>query len=486
MVKRINKKYQFRFNWALIFSLSGSLAIANYILPINALEVPQSAGYRIAKTPDERQPEAVQQGIEQIPTAEPPVSPQPKPSIDSPLPVQTTPQPTEASPTPQPPVNPNPTPQPTEASPTRQPPANPNPTPQPTEASPTPRQVNPNPTPQPPRNRTTPRPVNPNPTPQPPRNRTTPRPVNPNPTSQPPRNRTTPRPVNPNPTSQPPRNRTTPRPVNPNLTPQPANNSVSPRQDRGRQPINNPGRSNNQTPNNSPISPLGTTSYRKINFVDVAFGILSKGDFKSQGRYFHFYQFEGRENQLIQIRLVGSADQRRSNNLSLNPVMLLLDPNNKVILKRGSSGTTKDAFVFVRLPVKGTYTIAVTSQNSGDTGRYSLALRNDRASYNLDESGELTAQSSTLRQNGSPYNVSQFQGKKDQLVSIRVDSTNEQFSPYIVLLNSQGERIAANNDKDGIYSALIDRARLPKDDTYYIVVTSNNPQERGTYRLTIF
>jgi hypothetical protein len=438
MVRQSNKKYWLRFDLALIFSISGSLAIANYVLPINALEVPQDAGYIIAKTPDERQPEAVQQGIEQIPTSQPPVSPQPKQPIDSPIPVRATP-------------------------------SNSNPTPEPTEGS------------------STPQPVNPNPAPQPARIRSTPRPVNPNPAPQPARIRSTPRPVNPNPAPQPARIRSTPRPVNPNPAPQPSGGgSVSPPQNRGRQPVTNPGRGTNQTPNKSPISPLGANNYKKINFADVAFGILSKGDFKSQGRYFHFYQFEGRENQLIQIRLIGSADQRRSNNLSLNPVMLLLDPDNKVLLKRGSSGTTKDAFVFVRLPVKGTYTIAVTSRNSGDTGRYSLALRNDRASYSLDESGELTAQSSTLRQNGSPYNVSQFQGKKDQLVSIRVDSTNEQFSPYIVLLNSQGKRIAINNDKDGMYSTLIDRARLPEDDTYYIVVTSNNPQERGTYRLTIF
>jgi hypothetical protein len=169
--------------------------------------------------------------------------------------------------------------------------------------------------------------------------------------------------------------------------------------------------------------------------------------------------------------------------------MFLLDPDNKVILKRGGVGTNsniRDAFVFVRLPVKGTYTIAVTSSNPGDTGRYSLALRNDRASYILDESAELNAQSSFIKQNRSPYNVSQFQGKKNQLVSIRVDSINEEFSPYIILLNSQGKTIAADNDKDGIYSALIDRARLPEDDTYYIVVTSNNPTNRGAYRVTLF
>jgi hypothetical protein len=215
---------------------------------------------------------------------------------------------------------------------------------------------------------------------------------------------------------------------------------------------------------------------------------LAPGDFKSQGRYFHFYQFQGRANQLIQIRLGGSVDQRRSNNLSLDPFMFLLDPNNNVLLKRGSGGATselKDAFVFVRLPANGTYTIAVTSQNPGDKGRYSLALRNDRASYSLDSQSELTPQS-LRRQDGSVYDISKFQGKKDQLVSIRVDSVYEEFSPYIVLMDSQGKIVAADNAKDGKYSALIDRARLPKDETYYVVVISGNSLQRGKYRLTVF
>ncbi|WP_033365468.1 hypothetical protein, partial [Mastigocladopsis repens] len=241
----------------------------------------------------------------------------------------------------------------------------------------------------------------------------------------------------------------------------------------------------------SPVATSITPTFREINFVDIAFGVLAPGDYQSQGRYFHFYEFEGRENQLIQIRLTGSADHRRSNNLSLDPFMLLLDPNNQVLLKRGTGGGVdsrgvKDAFIFVRLPVEGTYKIAVTSQNPGDKGRYSLALRNDRASYTLDQSSELTPENSTLRQNGSPYNVSKFEGKKDQLVSIRVDSIFEQFSPYIVLLNSKGQIVASDSDKDGKYSALIDRARLPEDDTYYIVVISANAQESGTYRLTLF
>lgn len=420
MVGKNNRKYRGKFELAIIFSLSGSLLLANHISPISAIEIPEQLGkFRIAKTPDERQPEAVQQGIEQIPPAQPSASPQRNLQIDSPVPARISPNA----------INSAPTPQPTNDGSS---------------------------------------------------SRTTSRPENANPTSKPSEGSSAPKPS---------------RPIDSNSNPRTTNDvydrpssRTNPRRQRDRQPSSNPGRGNS-TPESSPVSSFKNPSYKNINFVDIAFGILAKGDFQSQGRYFHFYQFEGKENQLIQIRLIGSADQRRSNNLSLNPFMFLLDPDNKVIVKRGggaTNGETKDAFIYVRIPANGTYTIAVTSRNPGDTGRYSLALRNDRASYSIDESAELTPKSFTLKQNNSPYEVSKFQGKKDQLVSIRVDSLWENFSPYIVLLDSQGQRIATDNAKDGKYSALIDRAKLPKDDTYYVVVISASPQERGRYRLTIY
>ncbi|MCC5636245.1 pre-peptidase C-terminal domain-containing protein [Nostoc sp. CHAB 5844] len=437
MAGKNNQKSYLRLNLTLFISVS-CMAIASHILPISALEIPSSKQFQIAKTPDERQPEAVQQGIEQIPAVEPPVTPQRNQSIDSPLPTRVPPEDT----------NPTVQPAPTNSTPEQSTPTETNPTPQPAPARSTPRQTNP--TPQPAPMRSTPRQTTPQPAPV----RSTPR--------QSPIRET-------NPTPQPSQNR-----------------SVSPTPRRRQTPNNNSGRGRNQNPRGVAAASSGTPAYRKINFVDIAFGILDKKDFQSQGRPYHFYQFEGRENQLIQIRLLGSADQRRSNNLNLRPYMLLLDPNNNVILKRGATETDKDAFIFARLPVAGTYTIAVTSQNPGDTGRYSLAIRDDRASYILDESGELTTQNFVLKQNGTPYNISQFQGTKNQLVSIRVDSVNEEFSPYIVLLNSQGQRIATNSDRDGKYSVLIDRARLPEDGTYYIVVTSSNPNQRGAYRLTMF
>ncbi|MBD2563707.1 MULTISPECIES: pre-peptidase C-terminal domain-containing protein [Nostoc] len=396
-----NNSYRRKLNRILICCLSSSLLITGNVLPISALGRPQnSKDFIIAKSPDERQPEAVKKAIEQIPVSQASVSPRRKPSVESPI--------QQARSVPSKPENPQPT----------------------SNSSNT--------------------------------------------------NRGTRRQAS--------ANQGTRRQTSTN---QGTRRQTSTNQETRRQTSANRGTRRQTSANRPAVSQPMTPTYKEINFADVALGILSKSDFQSQGRYFHFYEFEGRENQLVQIRLIGSNDTRRSNNLSLNPLLFLHDPDNNIIVKKGTldkSSGGDDAFIFARLPAKGTYKIAVTSQEPGEIGRYSLALRNDRASYTLDESGQLSANSSTLKQNGGAYNISNFQGKKNQLVSIRVDSVDEEFSPYVALLNSQGQSIAIDKDKDnnGVYSALIDRARLPEDDTYYIVVTSKNPKELGKYRLTIF
>ncbi|WP_335010618.1 peptidase [Nostoc sp.] len=409
-----NTNYRRKLSQALICCVSSSLLITSNVLPISALVKPQnSQDFIIAKSPDERQPEAVKKGIDQIPASQASVSPKRKTSIESPI--QQTPS-----------VSSN-----TENS-------------QPTSSA-----------------------------------------SNDSSTSRPSGRRASNSNSNRSNSGSASRSSGGSRISNSNANRSNASSRRVPKAN------SNVATSRNQNIDNSALSSSMTPTYKEINFVDVALGILSRGDFQSQGRYFHFYEFEGRENQLVQIRLIGSNDTRRTNNLSLNPLLFLHDPNNNIIVKKGTldkSSGSDDAFIFARLPMNGTYKIAVTSQNLGEIGRYSLAIRNDRASYTLDESGQLTAKSSTLKQNGGAYNISNFQGKKNQLVSIRVDSVDEEFSPYIALLNSQGQTIAIDKDKDkdGVYTALIDRARLPQDDTYYIVVTSKNPQERGKYRLTIF
>lgn len=418
---KFHKRNRHKFDFRVIFSLFSSFLLGSYALPVNALmaQILKEDTFLIAKTPDER-PEAIEQGIQEIPPVVQPETPE----------TQETPGTPQTPPTPETPEQPSPpsTVTPADAQNTTQP-SNPAPAPAPAPA-----------------------------------------PGNTQPTRRAPSTGTTP------PTRRAPSGSGTTRPTRP----APARPSIQP---RNPQPV-----IPQEDPTISPLSPSREVNYRQLNYVDIALGVLAPGDYKFKGRHFHFYQFEGRKNQLIQIRLLGSADRRTSSNLSMQPLMYLLDPDGKVILRRGG-GTlkeSKDAFEFVRLPETGTYVVGVTTRNPGDTGRYSLALRNDRASYTVDEEDTLSENNPVIRKNGTPYKVSKFKGEKGQLVSIRVDSTFEEFSPYVVLLNSRGKIIATNNDRDGRFSALIDRAKLPEDDTYYVVVTSVAPRQTGAYRLTIF
>jgi hypothetical protein len=452
MAGKSNKHYRSKLDLVLVCCMSSSLSIASLALPLKVSANPLlSKRFIIAKPPDERQPEAVEKAIEQIPITQPPASQEPKQAIESPIPPASPSSGTVES----------------------------TPAPKPSGTVTTPEPVESTPAPKPSGTVTTPKPVESTPAPKPSGTVTTPEPVESTPAPKPSGTVTTPKPVESTPAPKPSGTVTTPS-IEFTPAPQPSIRPSTPQRQGGRKPSTTA----------SPASRFNSSNFQEINFVDIAPGVLAPRDYKFKGRYYHFYQFEGQANQLIQIRLSGSIDRRRSNNLSLDPFMLLLDPNNNVLLTRGSDSINtqrgKDAFVFVRLPVKGTYTIAVTSRKPGETGRYSLAIRNDRASYTLDEARTLTQNNPTLKQTGSPYNVSQLQGEKDQLVSIRVDSLFEEFSPYVVLLNSKGQIIAADNDRDGRYSALIDRARLPEDGTYYIVVISADARQRGRYRLTVF
>jgi hypothetical protein len=228
----------------------------------------------------------------------------------------------------------------------------------------------------------------------------------------------------------------------------------------------------------------GKSVSQRLNFVDVAFGVLAKGDPVADNRYYHTYYFEGKKNQAIAIRLVGSRDPR----LNLNPVLYLYSPNNKEPLARrfGGENTEKSAFLEIRLPEDGTYAVVVTSREPRKEGRYSLALRDDRTNYFLDTAGNLTDQSPRLKQDNSSFQTYEFQGKQGQYVNIRVDSPRAEFSPSVFLINSKREIIATSSDQNYLYQALIERTQLPADDTYYIVVNSVRPNGRGTFRVSMY
>ena len=120
----------------------------------------------------------------------------------------------------------------------------------------------------------------------------------------------------------------------------------------------------------------GTPTLEKIDFREIKPGVLGPNDYEDQGRYFDFYQFEGRKNQLIEIRVSGSDDERPTSNLSLNPVVVeMFDSNNNFIGRKGGLNLLS---MPVQLASTGTYTIAISNENPGDIGRYSLVILNER------------------------------------------------------------------------------------------------------------
>ncbi|KYC38279.1 hypothetical protein WA1_38765 [Scytonema hofmannii PCC 7110] len=468
-------------------------------MPVKAFrEAQQDNPYIIAKLPDEREQEAVSKLVEQVETPQMPASQTtPKQAIESPLAPKPKPQ-VETTPSPSTATAPAPKPKPqveTTPSPSTATAPAPKPKPQ-VETTPSPSTATaPAPKPKPQSANTATAPA-PKPKPQ---VETTPSPS----TATAPAPK--PKPENANTATAPapkpkPQVETTPSPSTATV---PAQNTIpqqggrAPSANTATVPTSNPQprvertaavssrQPNRQRTGNSPINSSNGLAFKEINFVDFALGILAPGDYQYKGRSYHFYQFDGQENQHIQIRLTGSADNRRTNNLALEPFVLLLDPDNNVLASRGTTQKNKDAYIFARLPVAGKYTIAVTSRDPKDIGRYNLALRNDTSGYLLDEAAKLD-ESLTLKKNRNSYDVSKFQGKRDQRVSVRVESVYEEFVPYVVLMNSKGQVVASDLDKDRKYSALIDRAKLPEDGTYYVVVISAVPQENGRYRLTMW
>lgn len=118
-----------------------------------------------------------------------------------------------------------------------------------------------------------------------------------------------------------------------------------------------------------------------LNYGDRVNGALNVSSVRHQGRRFDIYRFEGEQEQLIRISLVGgsadtrSPDQLQTGSLLINPAVILLDPNGTIINQQPEQAEVANALIRMNLPMTGTYTILVTSATVGGGGRYTLTLQ---------------------------------------------------------------------------------------------------------------
>jgi len=108
---------------------------------------------------------------------------------------------------------------------------------------------------------------------------------------------------------------------------------------------------------------------------NVVPGILDRTDPLIAGRYMEAFRFTAAEGTPVQIKVVGSTDDRPANNLSMVPYILVFGPNNELIARTGVQPNTVTAYVIARLPATGAYTILVSGIEQRRPGRFSLSLR---------------------------------------------------------------------------------------------------------------
>ena len=94
--------------------------------------------------------------------------------------------------------------------------------------------------------------------------------------------------------------------------------------------------------------------------------------------------------------------------------------------------------------------------------------------------GKLDRSSSTLPSDNSYFNAYTFQGRAGQHIVIEMNSS--EIDPYLILLASDGQDIAQDDDGGGGSNSRVDIA-LPASGTYTILANSSKSGETGSYNL---
>ena len=206
----------------------------------------------------------------------------------------------------------------------------------------------------------------------------------------------------------------------------------------------------------------------------------------SDGSFFNTYQFTGQRGEQVVIEMLSRE---------FDTYLILLGPDGSQLAQDDDSSGSTDARITITLPQSGPYTVIANSYRGGATGRYALQARSLRrpspgnppsAPNNalVRYEGILApgAQVSRLP-DGSLYKEYTFQGTAGQTVTLTLESTD--FDTYLILLDARGQKLAENDDvRPGTTDSQL-TLRLPRSETYRILVNAYDRRGQGRYRLTI-
>lgn len=226
---------------------------------------------------------------------------------------------------------------------------------------------------------------------------------------------------------------------------------------------------------------------RSIDLNSTAVGEIDKADpYDRDRRGFHEpVTFDGSAGQTVRIDM-GSRPG--------DTYLMLLDPSGNVIAENDDHRSLNSSIERVTLPEDGEYTIVATSFSeedrftyelsvnvigSGDPGAGGADLRDIRIGQSA--SGQIDTGDPNARFLRGYYEPVSFEGRAGQ--SVTIDMESEQGDTFLMLYGPEGDRIASNDDYEGLDSHI--EAELPETGEYTIIATSFGEEDTFSYELTL-
>lgn len=197
-------------------------------------------------------------------------------------------------------------------------------------------------------------------------------------------------------------------------------------------------------------------------------GVLQAGDsaYCGDGSLADVYTVEAEAGQAIMLDMISQ---------DMGVYLMLFGPNGELLAQTGSQSQNQAAIILEKLPQTGTYSVIANATQADRTGRYQLRATEPM----LMEQGRLTSRTRPCFAGGQRCQDYPFQGEENQTVTVVLQQA--EFTPYLVLLDAEGQIIAeGQTDPEAVVNFT-----LPASGWYTLIVSSVEPEAQGQFVVSV-
>ncbi|MGJ3238791.1 MAG: PPC domain-containing protein [Anaerolineae bacterium] len=196
------------------------------------------------------------------------------------------------------------------------------------------------------------------------------------------------------------------------------------------------------------------------------------------------YSIDGSRGAILRVRLTVTQG-------NLDPVLLMFDPSNNLLVNRDDADGSRDIDLTITLQENGSYLLIV--------GRFGYALGTTTGEYELDVErvGVSSAEGSTLQYgvpitntitNTQPRLFFTFEASEGDIINLSMVRSSGSLDPYVQLLDPNRFLVAENDDSNGGQNSRIQAFVVDTTGTYIVVATRYGQaagNSAGSFVLTV-